>query len=229
MENVILFSIGDKCMEAFNFRYYFIRNIDHKGRPCTPIRGGTIEIQLEASDDDCLFGRLASRELCDVPLSGSLTVQDYGNGTVIRSLEWEDAFVVSYDEEMLPFHSAPMQVAIVLSPLQLKINDLRLNRRWPETNGFWQRKVQVQVHKISSPSEQQQYDEQVQVMDDANNPIADLLYYVELDGKFVQSGRTDAEGLTERLESAPVRQKYTYYWGEEALAKMENHRSTLNN
>lgn len=117
-----------------------------------------------------------------------------------------------------------MTTTVSISPMLLDFNNntLRLDRKWPRANG-WQKYVEESTYaKVSQEVSSEIFDEQIRVVDFTGAPIADLLYYVEHNGKKVLSGRTNAEGLTERIESGVATKEYIVYWGEDALIRTKN-------
>jgi hypothetical protein len=64
------------------------------------------------------------------------------------------------------------------------------------------------------------YDEQVQLCDDVSGaPVADCAYVVLHGDTVVARGRTDAQGMTERIESGYSEAELTVLWGDDAIAR----------
>jgi hypothetical protein len=66
---------------------------------------------------------------------------------------------------------------------------------------------------------QDRYDEQVRVVA-ARGSLAGYPYYIETESGDAYSGRVDSHGLLPRI-ATDVAQRYTVYWGDEALAHEE--------
>jgi hypothetical protein len=65
------------------------------------------------------------------------------------------------------------------------------------------------------------YDEQAQLLDQNGTPASDVLYCIEdEDGSIILSGRTDENGLTQRIPKTDAEQSYKLYWAEDALVRL---------
>jgi len=68
----------------------------------------------------------------------------------------------------------------------------------------------------------QNFDEQIRVVDKDGNPISNVLYCFENSGKIILTGRTNNEGYTDRIPTENTEKEYQYYWGDEALKRLNN-------
>lgn len=51
--------------------------------------------------------------------------------------------------------------------------------------------------------------------------FSDLFYCIEFENKIITSGRTDSSGFVKRTDKTKSKEDYIYYWGDEALLKIE--------
>ena len=210
--------LNGKDYNIHRMNYKFERDIDVKGRPCSCYYGGSIVVEFESTDDMAVFRNMIDE---DMPASsGEILVTTGEDGLILRRLAFSDAYIYAYGEQMNSTSGLPMITTIFISPIRLDVNkNLRLNRRWPEANG-WEVMKPEEV-KVAQKTVEHDYDEQVQVLNNFGEPIADYLYYIECDGRRLASGRTDEQGLTIRFGAAEFSRDCVIYWGEEALAKIK--------
>lgn len=115
--------------------YKFERDIDAKGRPCSCYYGGSIVVEIESTDDVSIFRNMIDE---DMPVSsGEILITTGQDELPLRCLTFSDAYVYAYAEQMSSTSGLPMITTISISPMKLDIDkNLRLNRRWPEANGW---------------------------------------------------------------------------------------------
>jgi hypothetical protein len=217
--------VNNQKYDILRFSHAFQRDVDQKGRPCSHIYGGEIFAQVESTEDSELFRLMTSKDKPKV--TGSIEVLSGDDEVCIKRIEFEDAYIYQFIEEMQRAGCLNMTTNIAISPMRLDINNkmLRLDRSDEYATGWQEYEEEVvkniKIENISQEFEDN-YDEQVQVFNNWDMPIPHYLYYIELDGKMIASGRTDEQGLTKRFGNTDFAQNYIIYWGEEALAKIEN-------
>lgn len=221
-----ILKVNNQKHSIIRFKQNFQRDVDEKGRPTSHVYGGEILVQVESTEDVELFRLIVSKEM--LTANGSIEVFEGDDEVCVKRIEFEKAYIYQYTEEMQRAGPSNMTTNIAISPMRLDINNktLRLDRRWPQAPFGWQHYEEEVVKKIRIENMSQEvensYDEQVQVFNNWGMPIPHYLYYIELDGKMIASGRTDEQGLTKRFGNTDFAQNYIIYWGEEALAKIEN-------
>lgn len=72
---------------------------------------------------------------------------------------------------------------------------------------------------LADEQEAPEFDEQIQLVDDAGEPVCGCPFYVEKDGQKFMSGFTDDEGKTPRLSTKNAEGEFDVFWGNEALLK----------
>lgn len=237
MNSEITLEINGYRRDILRYNYRFSRNTDLKGRPTTGVLDGSIYIEMESDRDSSILDMM----LVDmnkprpsfffraepVPVSGR--IRHTKDEMMLRELVFDEAYISCYGETMNATGNSPMITHFLISPTRLDINrTIRLDRRIKTTYGFWweeykEEEVVKDIRIENIPLEfEDSYDEQVQVFNNLGMPISHYLYYIELDGKMIASGRTDEQGLTKRFGNTNSAQNYIIYWGEEALAKIEN-------
>lgn len=131
-------TINNKQYDILNFSYKFQRDVDAKNRPWGFYYGGSILVQIESTDDISSFRQMIDKKT--TPVAGFIEVFS-GDGTCMRRIDFEKAFVVSLGEEMYGKLSLPMITTIGISPMRMDFNNnaLRLDRRWPQSLHGWKK------------------------------------------------------------------------------------------
>lgn len=80
--------------EVVKLSYKFNQSIDAIGQPAGEVRGGIIDISLRTLASSMRYGWMISS---DMKKSGSLDFEDK-DGKVLKKLEFEDAYCVTYHE-----------------------------------------------------------------------------------------------------------------------------------
>lgn len=138
----IVLKIDDKEYDIFSFCYKFHRNTDTKGRPKTGVLGGDILMYIESTEDNTILCQML---LDNNPvIQGSIEVLSVETNLTLRRIVFDTAYIYLYEELMQNQSSQPMIISIGISPVRLDIGDkIRLDRRWPETSGFWWSKYEA--------------------------------------------------------------------------------------
>lgn len=148
--------INELEYDILSFKYKFQRDIDAKGRPCSVYYGGDIIVEIESSDDIKIFQQMVHKEM--PPIKGAIIVLSGGDEMCIRRIEFEKAYIYSYDEKIQCGSCQLPITTIAISPLQLGIDrKIFLDRRWPDTTGHWtnQEKEEVKYAKVIAADEKQ--------------------------------------------------------------------------
>lgn len=150
----ITLTIEDKQFDILHFNYYFCRDTDTKGRPCSRYYGGMLFIEMESLPENYLMSRLVSFE--QMLVSGKIEVWAKGGEQCIRRIEFEKAYICHHQEEMNSYQPLPMLTTISISPLRLDINKkVRIDRRISDTNnGCWDKYVPPKEEKSKQEKEE---------------------------------------------------------------------------
>lgn len=81
----------------------------------------------------------------------------------------------------------------------------------------------IAASEAADPSQASEYDEQAHLNVAGNTVLAGLPYYIETSDGRKFTGRADERGLLPRIDT-PDEEEYIVYWGDEALARMEEGR-----
>ena len=107
--------------------YSIHQNIDENGRPSSQVMGGTIQVEVESSDDTSLIDWMIDPT---GKKSGKLEFSKTDEEGVLKTIEFEDAFLTSYTESMDAISNAPMAENLVLSAKKLTVNGVSHENVW---------------------------------------------------------------------------------------------------
>ncbi len=120
--------VNNQKYDILRFSHTFQRDVDQKGRPCSHIYGGEIFAQVESTEDSELFRLMTSKDKPKV--TGSIEVLSGDDEVCIKRIEFEDAYIYQFIEEMQRAGPSNMTTNVAISPMRLDINNkmLRLDR-----------------------------------------------------------------------------------------------------
>ena len=143
-----ILKVNNRKYEIVRFEYHFQKDVDQKGRPCSHIYGGEILVQVESTEDTELFRLMVSKEMPTA--NGSVEVLSENGGYCVRRIEFEDARIYQYKEDMQRGRSFPMITTVAISPMRLDFNNkrVRLDRSGKYTSCWWQKYEEEVVHYV---------------------------------------------------------------------------------
>lgn len=137
MANITL-TISGHEFNLLALSYKFHRDVDLKGRPETQLRNGFLFMTMESTESTFLFEQFVTKELNTKPFAGKIEVLMYWDETVVRRLVWKEAYIIRMSEEMDCFSTKSMITKLMVSPIDLIIDDrIYFTRHQDKTNGFW--------------------------------------------------------------------------------------------
>jgi hypothetical protein len=132
----ISLKIGTERYDVLQCQYGFGRVVTPLGWPGRGVNGGDIILVMESTKSNTLFEEFTRKRV--TPISGSIEIYEVDEKIVVRTIAFEEAFLYSIGENMQKDSSLPMTMTIAISPLRLDFDHkIRLDRRWPQTQGFW--------------------------------------------------------------------------------------------
>lgn len=130
--------------------YTFKRDIDAKGRPLAGLQGGDIWVDIESKEDNILLIKMTLPKV--PPISGSIEFwgsNDEEELQLLREVKFEKAWIYEQGEAMIGYSFLPIITRVRIAPVRLDIGDrVKLDRRWPETYGFFWEKYKPKEVKI---------------------------------------------------------------------------------
>ena len=107
--------------------YSLHQNVDENGRPASQVMGGTIKVEIESSDDTSVIDWMIDRT---GKKSGKIEFSKTDEEGVLKTIEFEDAFLTSYTESMDAISNAPMVEDLLLSAKKITVNGVAHENVW---------------------------------------------------------------------------------------------------
>lgn len=101
---------------------------DVTGKPTARPRGGSITLTVESDSNSLLFDWMISATQTK---SGKITFFRRDASSKLKTLEFTDAHCVDYYETYNHLGDFPMQIEMVLSAYEMKMNDSEFKNNWP--------------------------------------------------------------------------------------------------
>ena len=105
------------------------QNIDTTGKPNAVPQGGHIQITLESTGNVQLFDWMISPTQTK---NGIITFYRRDSMGKLKTLDFTDAHCVDYHEVYQHSGEYPMQVNLVISAREIKLNDSTFTKNWPQ-------------------------------------------------------------------------------------------------
>jgi hypothetical protein len=207
-------TLDGKIYNILEYHYNPNQQVDESGKPISKVFGGQITLTIESTQDKTFLQWAINPNMTK---EGTIVFYKRDAMSKLLEIKFETAYCVHHIENFSSKGKEPMSQTIKISPGRVIYEDVEHEETWNV------RKVDMSKATTFEPEEdKEKFDEQIKVIDSNGNPIKDLIYCVEFNGKIIDDGRTDDKGLVKRLEKKETKEKYTYYWGDEALYKIDN-------
>ncbi|GGH80279.1 hypothetical protein HNQ91_004877 [Filimonas zeae] len=109
--------------------FRFTQVTDATGRPSSVPKGGAVMLTVESTGQSDLFDWMISPEQTR---SGLITFYRRDTMSKLKTLEFTDAHCIDYQEVYQHDGEFPMQIKLVLSAKELKLNDSTYTNNWPQ-------------------------------------------------------------------------------------------------
>ena len=109
--------------------FRFTQLTDVTGRPSSIPQGGTVNLTIESNGKAYLFDWMISSTQ---KKSGTITFYRRDTMSKLKILDFNDALCVDYNEIYQHDGEFPMQISLVLSARELKLNGSQFKNNWPE-------------------------------------------------------------------------------------------------
>lgn len=115
-------------MNVLHCGFRFSQNIDATGKPVSVPHGGNINLTLESNGSTDLFDWMISPTQTK---SGTITFFRRDTQSKLKTLEFVDAHCVDYYETFDHEGEFPMQVQLVVSAREVRLNEAAYTNNWP--------------------------------------------------------------------------------------------------
>jgi len=123
-------TIGSKEFDVLQCSFSLSRDIDAKGRPSSGVYGGTIQLELESTEDTSIIESMVNNQY--KALSGKITFKRGEEDAKMKELSFEDAYIIQYTEGIVANDNTPMSLSFVLSARKLTLGNAEHINDWPK-------------------------------------------------------------------------------------------------
>ncbi|MCA5006230.1 type VI secretion system tube protein TssD [Sphingobacterium bovistauri] len=122
--------LGGKEYDVIQCRYSLHRDVDSKGRPSSSVYGGTISIEIESTEDTSVIESMVNNQY--KAFAGKITFKKGDEDATMKELQFEDSYIIQYNEGIAIDNEKPMTLSIVLSSRVLSVQNATLENDWPK-------------------------------------------------------------------------------------------------
>jgi hypothetical protein len=121
-------NLAGKEFDVLDCTYKLNRDVDSKGRPSSNIYGGKVRIHVESTEDTTILEQMVSQFK---PISGSIIFKKGDEEAKMKELEFENAYIIEFEEDIDIVGSRPMTITFTVSAQVLKIGGAQFEQNWP--------------------------------------------------------------------------------------------------
>ncbi len=121
------FNLDGKTFTVQSCHYGFHQNIDSQGQPQSMVRGGTINVSIEGSDDNTIFNWMSDPHSFK---DGKITFYKREQNSKLKDVEFKGAACIDYAESYDANSSSPMMVSFTLSAKEITVNGDSHKNEW---------------------------------------------------------------------------------------------------
>ena len=122
-------NFSGKEYDVLNCSYALNRDVDSKGRPSSGVYGGTIDLEIESTEDTSIVEAMVNNQY--KPIIGSLLVKKSEEDAKMKELTFEDGYIVKYSEGLSIIGDTPMTYKFTISARKLKLGNAEHVNDWP--------------------------------------------------------------------------------------------------
>ncbi|WP_345949710.1 MULTISPECIES: type VI secretion system tube protein TssD [unclassified Mucilaginibacter] len=115
--------------DVLNCSYALNRDVDSKGRPASGVYGGTIDIEVESTEDTSVVEAMVNNQY--KPIVGSLLIKKSEEDAKMKELTFEDGYIVKYAEGLNITGDTPMTYKFTISARKIKLGNAEHVNDWP--------------------------------------------------------------------------------------------------
>ncbi len=122
------FTIDDDTMIVLECTFAFEQGADHTGRPSQKPKGGQIELLIESTNKTDFLDWVISPTMTK---SGQLIFYKRDNLSSLKTVDFSDAFCLSYIEHFNASDNEPLKTKVVISAKDITVSDTTFSNNWP--------------------------------------------------------------------------------------------------
>src|SRR6187402_2334284 len=105
-------NFSGKEYDVLNCSYALSRDVDAKGRPSSGVYGGTIQVEVESTEDTSVIESMVNNQY--KPLNGTITFKKSEEDAKMKELSFEEAYIIQYNEGLSITGNTPMALSFVI-------------------------------------------------------------------------------------------------------------------
>lgn len=108
--------------------YALQRDTDFSGRPSSDVRGGSVHFELESSENTMFIEWMCTPTALK---DGVIDFHKRDSDAIMKTLEFKDAYLVSFTETFDNMGDSPMSISCVVSAREIIMGSASLENEWP--------------------------------------------------------------------------------------------------
>ena len=116
--------------DVIHCSYSLNRDVDAKGKPSSGVYGGTIDIEVESTEDTSIVEAMVNNQY--KPLTGTLLIKKSEEDAKLKEVYFEDGYIVKYSEGINTTGDNPMTLKFQISARKLKLGNAEHTNDWPK-------------------------------------------------------------------------------------------------
>jgi len=121
------FKFDGNEFSVISCNYSFGQGLDSKGQPSTDVVGGTISLQIAASDDSSIIGWMIDPS---GKKDGSIVFKRADQDSTLKEVKFEEGYCVGYSESFNANSSMPMTITLNISAKKVSVGDASHEKKW---------------------------------------------------------------------------------------------------
>lgn len=122
--------LGSQSYDVLHCSYTFRRDVDPKGRPSSGVYGGTVQLEIESTEDTSVLEAMLNNQ--HKAFSGTVTFfKREESDAKMKELTFTDSYVIQYTESIDSVGNNPMTISFVISARELKLDNAVHVNDWP--------------------------------------------------------------------------------------------------
>ncbi|MGN7723312.1 type VI secretion system tube protein TssD [Chitinophaga sp. 22620] len=123
-------NMAGKQYDVLSCSYTLNRDVDHKGRPSSGVYGGTIDVEVESTEDTSIIEAMVNSQF--KPFSGTVLIKKTEEDAKMKEVTFEGAYIVKYTEGINVIGSDPMKLKFTISARKMKLGNAEHVNDWPD-------------------------------------------------------------------------------------------------
>lgn len=123
-------ALGSKEFDVLQTSFSLNRDVDAKGRPSSGVYGGTIQVEVESTEDTSVIESMVNNQF--KPINGTITFKKSDEDAKMKELKFEEGYIIQYNEGINIIGNNPMSLSFVISARKLTLGNAQHENDWPK-------------------------------------------------------------------------------------------------